>query len=348
MNVESQLQLTDVDRRIWEEELEEFVPDRVFDVHTHIYRWEFNTDPAKERGALYDQVGRAYPVSDWRRLERCDGVLMPGRQVSRLSFGFPFPEGCDFEGANRFAAEQAANDTASAALMLVHPRMTDEEVERQIEEGGFVGFKPYRFYATTGDPVECRISDMLPEWQIAVAERFGSIIMLHLPKRDAIADRENVAELQRFTVRYPNVKWVLAHCARSYAAWPIERVGAELRELPNVWYDTSSVCEAEAIEALISAVGVERVMYGSDDLPVGVMRGKYVTFGYGWAYLSPGNHSLDLSHCDGQMTFTRYEQLRAMRRASVRLGLGRVEIENLFCNTARRLVASVSGNVKAL
>jgi glutamate-1-semialdehyde 2,1-aminomutase len=136
------------------------------------------------------------------------------------------------------------------------------------------------------------------------------------------------------------VKWILAHCARSYSAWPIERVAAKLRELPNVWYDTSSVCESDAIEALLATVGADRVMYGSDDLPVGVLRGKYVTFGYAWAYLSPGNHSLDLSHCAGQMTFTRYEQLRAMRRACQRQALTRPQIEGLFSSTALRLVDS--------
>ena len=225
--------------------------------------------------------------------------------------------------------------------MLVYPSMTSEELERLIHEHGFKGFKPYRFYAATGDPVECRISDMLPEEQIEVANRHGLIVMLHLPKRDAIADPENLAELECFTSRYPRVKWILAHCARSYSAWAIERAASVLRNLANVWYDTSSVCESDAIEALLSAVGVERVMYGSDDLPVGVMRGKYIAFGYAWAYLSPENHSLDLSHCMGQMTFTRYEQLRAMRRACRRLGLTRDQIEGLFCDTALRLVGSV-------
>lgn len=342
MEFETQLALTDVDRRIWQEELEQFVPERVFDVHTHAYRWDFNTDPAKDVGSLYDQLGQPYPISDWQGLDRCDALLMPGRQVSRLTFGFPFPKSCDFEAANRFAAEQVANDPASAALMLVHPNMTDEDLEGQIEDRKFVGFKPYRFYATTGDPVECRISDMLPEQQIAVADRHGLIVTLHLPSRDAIADPECMAELQCFTHEYPNVKWILAHCARSYAAWPIERVAETLRELPNVWYDTSSVCESDAIESLLTVVGADRVMYGSDDMPVGVMRGKYISFGYAWAHLSPDNQSLNLSHCEEQMTFTRYEQLRAMRRACRRQGLSGHQIDDLFCNTALRLVQSAS------
>ena len=86
-------------------------------------------------------------------------------------------------------------------------------------------------------------------------------------------------------------------------------------------------------------------MYGSDDLPVGVMRGKYISFGYAWAFLSSDNQSLDLSHCNGQMTFTRYEQLRAMRRACRRLGLTQHHIEDLFCNTAAELVGAVARGV---
>jgi glutamate-1-semialdehyde 2,1-aminomutase len=47
-------------------------------------------------------------------------------------------------------------------------------------------------------------------------------------------------------------------------------------------------------------------MYGSDDIPIGVLRGKYITFGFGWAYLSSKNHDLNLTHCNAEMTLTRY------------------------------------------
>jgi glutamate-1-semialdehyde 2,1-aminomutase len=138
----------------------------------------------------------------------------------------------------------------------------------------------------------------------------------------------------------------LAHCARSYSSWAIERAAPLLRRLTNFWFDTSSVCESDAFDALYSAVGVERVMYGSDDAPIGVMRGKYIAFGYAWAYLSPTNQSLNLSHCDGRMTFTRYEQLRAMRRAGRRLGLTRQQNEALFCDTATKLIEAVRSEQK--
>ncbi len=336
----SRLERNSLDRRIWEEELEEFVPRGIFDVHTHLYRWEFNTDPPKESGPFGELIGRGFPESDWSAVNACDALLMPRREVHRLSFPYPFTPACDFEASNRFVADQTGRDPASAALMLVHPAMTAAELEASLARGRDLGFKPYRFYSSTGDAVACRITDFLPQHQIEVADSHGLLVMLHLAKRDGIADAENLDDLARLTAAFPRVRWILAHCARSYSAWAIQRAAPHLRGLPNVWYDTSSVCESDAIEALLAVAGANRVMYGSDDLPVGAVRGKYITFGYAWAFLSETNHSLNLSHCDPRMTFVRYEQLRAMRRAALRHGLSPTQIEDLFCNTAERLIES--------
>jgi predicted TIM-barrel fold metal-dependent hydrolase len=333
--------LNDLDRRIWHEELDAFVPARVFDVHTHAYRWAFNTDPGKDGGPDWDFVGRDFPEADWAALEHCDRLLLPRREVHRLTFPFPFAPGCDFAAANAFVAQQTRADPASGALMLVHPAMNAAHVEAEVVRQGFLGFKPYRFYAATGDPVECRITDFLPRSQIEIAHRRRLIIMMHLAKRNAVADPQNLDDLIALAAEYPNAQWILAHCARSYSAWAIEKAAPRLCPLSNLWYDTSSVCESDAFDALFSGVGVERVMYGSDDLPVGVLRGKYIAFGFAWAFLSSENHRLNLSHADPRMTFTRYEQLRALRQAARRLGLTRHQIERLFAGTAEALVDSV-------
>jgi len=331
---------TDLDRQIWEDELADFVPDRVFDVHTHIYRWAFDLDPNRLTGPFASSIGAYFPEVTWELADEVDATLFPGRQMERLSFPFPFPNPCDFEGSNTYvAAEVAKGGGTSRGLMLVHPGMSAAEVEAEIRRTGLIGLKPYRFYAA--DPVQCRITDMLPEHQIAVADRLGLIIMMHLGKRDAIADPENIEDMVRLSEKYPGAKWVLAHCARSYSAWAIEKAAARLRGLPNVWYDTSTVCDSDALDALYTGVGVERVMYGSDDM-IGPMRGKYITYGRAWAYLSTTNHSMGLSHCDGRMTYIRYEQLRAMKRGARQIGLSTAQREALFYGTARALVDSVT------
>ncbi|MEA3339948.1 MAG: amidohydrolase family protein, partial [Chloroflexota bacterium] len=337
------VETNDLDRRIWNEELDEFVPREVYDIHTHMYRWAFNTDPDRDSDPSAAFARDMFPEAGFEALQTADNVLMPGRRVNRLSFPFPFAPRCDFEASNRWVAEQTQADPESAALMMVHPSMTTEDVEADLDRYGFLGFKPYLYYSATGDTVQCRITDFLPKHQLAVADRRGLMIMMHLSRRQGIADDRNLEDLSRLTADFPNVKWILAHCARSYSYWALERAAARLREIPNLWYETSSVCESDAIEALFEIVGPDRVMYGSDDLPVGAGRGKYISFGQGWGYLSPTNHSVNLDHCDERMTFVRYEQLRAMRRAAKRVGLGREQIEDLFRNTARSLVRSVRG-----
>lgn len=336
------LEITDLDRRIWEEELDEFVPQQVFDVHTHIYRWAFNLEPGKDQGPFGKMLIPHWTEATLDLANACDAQLMPGREVHRLAFPFPWPHPCNFAGSNEFLAQELKKDPRSAGLLLVHPGISADEAEADIDRHGFLGFKPYRFYASTGDAVNCRIPEFMPEHLIEVAHRRNLIIMMHVSKRDAIADPDNIADMLRLCEKYPNVRWVLAHCARSYSAWAIEKAASALRGLPNVWYDVSSVCESDAMDALYTGIGADRVMYGSDDIPVGVLRGKYIAFGRAWAYLSESNHSMSLSHCDGRMTYTRYEQLRAMRRAAQRLGMTRQQREALFHDTALTLTATVA------
>jgi glutamate-1-semialdehyde 2,1-aminomutase len=342
----SELDRTDLDVRIWEEELDDFVPKRVFDVHTHIYRWAFNLDPGKAAGPLQKTIGTYFPEVTWELADAVDAALMPGRSLERLAFPFPFPDPCDFEASNAYVAAEVGKGKASAGLMLVNPEMSAEYVEASLARTGLIGLKPYLFYARGRPPADARITEFLPEHLIAVADRLGLIVMLHVSRRDAIADPDNIADMQRLSERYPGVRWILAHCARSYSAWALEKAAKHLRDLPNVWYDTSTVCEADALDALYTGVGVERVMYGSDDM-IGPLRGKYIAFGKSWAWLGPHNHSLSLAHCDGRLTYIRYEQLRAMKRGARQLGLTAAQRQALFHDTARALVESVRPTLRA-
>ena len=337
---------TDLDLRIWQEELDEFVPDRVFDVHTHIYRWAFNTDIDKAQGPYQATIGTYFPEVTWQLADDIDATLMPRRQVERLAFPFPFRAPVDFSASNSYVAAQAAQSAGSSALMLVHPGMSAEEIEGTLRTHDLIGLKPYLVYATNSDPADAAITDFLPEHQIALADRLGLLVMMHVSKRDAIADEDNIADIIRLSQAYPNVRWVLAHCARSYSSWAIEAAAKRLRGLANVWYDTSSVCESDALDALYQGVGVDRVMYGSDDM-IGPMRGKYIAFGRAWACLTPDNNSMTLGHCDPRMTYIRYEQLRAMKRGARQLGLSEQQRKALFHDTARGLIDEVRATVTA-
>src|SRR5207244_4550036 len=113
------IELTALDRKIWEEELETFVPQQVFDVHTHIYRWASYTDPNQEASAYRRLLGTTLADAPLELLQACDALLMPGRKVHRLAFPFPFATCCDFEASNEYLAQETRKDPRSAALMLV-------------------------------------------------------------------------------------------------------------------------------------------------------------------------------------------------------------------------------------
>ncbi len=331
--------LKGIDRQIWDQELSEFVPEKLYDVHTHIYDWRSDSQEVSNRTLPPVGIWSDWPISNWEMLEEADKCLFPGRVVHRICLGNPLQD-CSLDDANRFVASEIANDSQSVALMLVRPTLSQNILVRQIERYKFCGLKPYRTYSVSGDAVECRITDFLPEKQIEIANHYELMITLHLSKRQAIADPDNLDDLERLTKTYPNVKWILAHCARSYYDGPLLKAADRLKTIPNLWYDISSVCDSDAMDVLLSIAGPTRVMYGSDDLPVGITRGKYITFGYAWAELNETNHQFNLSHCHSEMTFVRYESLRALRRACRRHGYGKKEQERLFYDNAKELIDS--------
>lgn len=337
LTIDQVVEPNDLDRAIWHDELEAFVPLRVFDLHTHLTHGRFDLG----EGPGYSAAGPAWELtfqgSTMQMLDRADELLMPGRSVERLAFGMPHRQ-CDFAGSNEYVACEVAARPASAALMLVHPGMSAQDVDNDIRRHHFVGFKPYRWYSVTGDPKNCRITDFMSEHILEVGNRYGLIVGLHLSKQDAIADGENLDDLERLAEKFPRLRWCLFHCARSYSDWPLAKAAPRLRGIPNVWYETSSVCETDAFDALFELAPRNRISYGSDDLAVGVSRGKYVAYGRAWVSMYQKNQTFNTDHCDGRMTFTRYEMLRGMRRAARHAGFTAQDIDDLFLNNAEQLI----------
>ncbi len=340
------LVLTELDRQIFEQEIDPVLPQRLFDIHTHVYLNQHIGPDSPER--LTISFGRLYPDAGWEDLNAADELLLPGRTVHRVAFGFPFRD-VDFSAINQFTVAQSRKDPESGAFLLVQPSMSAEFVEQQIVEEGFLGLKPYRLYTSTGDPAESRITDFLPEHQLQVADRFGLGIVLQLSKAKGVADEDNIGDLERLTDKFPGVQWIMAHCARGFYPQPLDRVGERLARLNNVYFDTAAVCEYASYDLLLDLVGPGRLLYGSDDLPACVDRGKYVTWGEGWMH---GNEETlirsGLNYCDTTMTFIRYEVLRALARAVRRHGFSTKEIEAIFHDNAASLVAGFRRGVQAV
>ena len=330
--------LEPLDREIWEEELSDFVPQRIFDAHCHLYRREFDLhyQMARQEGKEFT-TETVWRDCDLETVRKVESIILPGCTITHLAFPFPYHR-CDFERSNQFIGAQVQDEPGSEALMLVEPAMSSDLVEKTILQHGLLGVKPYARYCVRP---ECRITDFLPEHQIAVADRYGLLIMLHIGMKRSFGDHRNVNDLLRLTEKYSKAKWILAHGARSFAPFPIEKAAPHFRGIPNLWYEVSAVCNMESFDALFSSVDVDRILYGADSGDVAFARGKIVFYGRSW-----GDLTIRTNNLGGQLTFLLYEQLQAMRKAARRLGLTRSQIENIFFTTGDRLVSSVAESMK--
>lgn len=338
MNMAS-IPMRDIDRQIWENELEDFVPSRIYDAHVHLFRAGFDLSPAPDSTGRR-LAARGFAEANMATWQAWNAVLFPGREVHGSCMGFPFVE-ADLAGMNVYVVEEVRRDAGSAAVMLVRPGMKPQEVDAFVRAHGIIGLKPYRLYSATGDVVDCRITDFLPEELIEVAEAHRLLVVLHLARRHAAADELNLADLRRLSRTYPHVQWQLAHCARCFHPYFLEVAIDRLSELESVWFDTSAVCESDVFDVLLRRGPRRRILFGTDNLPAGVDRGKYIAFGYAWALLTEDNHRFDLSHCQPDPTWVVYESLRGLRRAAERASLTPAEIAELFAGNAMRLRALI-------
>ena len=312
----------EIDRIIWEEELDDFVPSKVFDAHCHLWREADAGENPEGDSALRLEV-------DARRMREWNSTIFPGRDLDFYFLGTPLVKS-DVFGHNAFLLEESRKSGCLAAA-IVTPQISGEQTLQWLRQG-FAGLKPYRCFAP--DPAECDIVDYLTEEQMEAANQEGAIITLHLSKMKGIAAPANLRDLQLYVKRYPRIKWILAHCARAFNCFMLEKTIRPLADLgENVWCDTSAVCDTYSHYLLMKHFNREHLLFGSDNIGAGSDRGKYITWGRAWG-LQRGK---ECPHCDGRATLVVYEQLRDMKHAAEMAGLSSSNLEDIFWNNATHL-----------
>ena len=314
------------DQQIWDEELQDFVPDRVFDAHIHL----FNPDHLSAAGSSANTWG----LADLATLQGWAARLYPGRETHFLALGTPL-SGIDVATHNHWCIEQIQQDPQSRMNRLVTPSCRLEDIERDVRQRGMIGLKPYRIFSVTGEFAQCRIHEFLLHEQLELANELGLWITLHLSRFHGCADEFNLNDLREYTQkRYPNIKWILAHCARSFTYWPIRKAIDQLRDMPNIWYDVSAVTDVRPLITLFSREDRRRILYGSDGVDATYFHGQYAAMGRAWQYVDVGRFDLKFPHCDGRPILAIYEQLLSMKQAAEIAEWSNDDIQNLFWKNA--------------
>ena len=255
---------TELDKRFYEEHLKERLPKEVMDSHTHLNLPEHIRDVPPER------IQNDWALQSGLRMTADDAAyyyktLFPENQFSIVSFPFPVKE-VHMEENNAYVAKCAQNGKIARGLMCVKPEYSCEYIQQQIMELGFSGLKPYPDMVSGAKGAEIGIFDFFPHQQMALAERMGLPVVMHLPRAGRMPDENNIRELKELRQRYPDLKMVIAHFGRCYTPYHFKLALDRLGSLAESFYfDTAAVLNPEVLRIGFDRLPADRILFGTDE-----------------------------------------------------------------------------------
>ena len=344
-------EVTAVDRAVYTEQLRDFLPPRMVDVHTHVYRAAdapVATAADKLRSVSWPElVAREDPIEDLLATYR---LMLPEQQVTPLIFS-SLPTGDNLDTINAYVAASARAHNLPA-LLFSHPRWSAEELERRLRADGFLGVKSYLTLAPDYLPAgEIRILDIFPPHQLAALNRLRTIVMLHIPRPGRLKDPVNLGQMLQIEREYPDLQLIIAHVGRAYCDEDAGDAFTVLRATRRMHFDICANTNAHIFTELIKCVGPQRILFGSD-MPITRMRMRRVTRDGHYVNLVPRGlygevaNDPNMGEVDGdeaaRLTFFLYEEILAFKQASETTGLAASDVEDVFYRNALRMFDKVN------
>ena len=234
------------DREVYEKELKDFLPQKILDVHTHVYLKEFFPPKPLAPGEVKRTVTWPSLVAaddSIEDLQETYRLMLPGKDVTALMFS----NSGRSQQANDYVAD-ASRRSGFPALYFSAPEESPEEVERQIRKGGFLGIKGYLSLSPKYIPeAEIRIFDFFPKAQLKKMDELGAIVMLHIPRNGRLKDPVNLAQIMEIKQEFPNIRLIIAHIGRAYTKEDVGNAFETLDQAPDLMYDFCANCCEYAI-----------------------------------------------------------------------------------------------------
>ena len=319
------------DRSFFQRELSSFVPDRVYDMHAHLWRrsdWQ-GSPPSAVQAAPAEVALQVY--------RECMSWLLPGREVHGLHFPFPtgFPN--DPVPCNAWVGQEIAKDPLARGQFYVRPTDDPDWVAAEVQRLGLRGLKPFACFAPRPNKENAEIPEYLPERLVETAHRHGWSITLHMVRARSLADPSNQHWIRHYCEAYPKMTLILDHCARGFNPYHATEGLQHLRDLPNLYIDTSVATSPLAVMACIQALGVRHVLYGSDFF-CSHMRGTNLPVADSFLWLYEDAPIWNDVLYGKQPVLLGLENLRAIRAACQVLHLSDHDVESIFWDNAARLL----------
>ncbi|MDD5677226.1 MAG: amidohydrolase family protein [Kiritimatiellae bacterium] len=336
-----------IDRKFYEKRLRDWLPDKIIDIHTHI--WLKTFEKRKGPGMKARTVSWPSMVADQNSVEdivETYELMFPGKSVTPLIFAsLSGPK--YFDAANDYV-RRSSQKHEFPALIFSDPRWDASDLERRIQKNCFLGIKSYLTMSPVYLPTaEIRIFDYFPRHQLELMNRHGWIVMLHIPRDGRLRDPVNLAQMLEIEERYPDLQLIIAHVGRAYCPEDIGNAFKVLAKTKKMCFDISANTNAVAFQRLLETVGPRRVLFGSD-MPILRMRtrricenGVYINLVPKGLYgdVSGDSHMREVEGSAAEkLTFFMYEELAAFQRAARAVGLARADIKDVFFNNADRII----------
>ena len=334
------VQATAYDKQVYEQELKEFLPENMIDMHVHLWTEGMLRTKPEELKACVNWPMLVAPTCSYEDLMASYETMFPGKTVKPVLM--TMPSGI-LELGNAYALE-CAREHNLPCLYCTNYDTPVEVLRKAITEDGYCGIKPYQNNSPRYIPAdELRIYDFLPPEHLELMNELGGIVILHISRPGRLKDPVNLAQMMEIDEKYPHAKVIIAHIGRAYSPEDFGNAFEVLKHSKNLLFDfTANTLDAAMVE-ILKAVGSKRLMFGSD-MPITKMRmyrisenGNYVNVIPRGMYGDVSGDSHMRETDEENITTFMYEELLAFKRCAAELNLTRKEIEDILCGNAVKL-----------
>ena len=138
-------EIKEIDKKTYEEQIRDFLPRRIIDIHTHVWLDKFRSikKSGSNRTVTWPSlVAEDNSIEDLMETYR---LMFPGKEVIPMIFSSIYP-GDDIESANTYISKSAQEHKLPSLIFAV-PQWSALELEETILAGQFLGINGYLSFA---------------------------------------------------------------------------------------------------------------------------------------------------------------------------------------------------------